>query len=151
MSVSHVEIDSEITSILLSLYDGKIHCHFLPDLRKVEADLDADQIIDFEPYMCPKGTVMIHLLAALTKSLEIMVYAFDKENFTYKYISFFKISAMPIFDGGITVYKNVFLIQYENSAEYIRIHNMGGAEAETRFKLWDFTEEEDSLMLMNDY
>ena len=32
---------------------------------------------------------------------------------------------LPIFDGGIAVYKDVFVIQYKESAEFIKIHDMG--------------------------
>jgi hypothetical protein len=32
---------------------------------------------------------------------------------------------LPIFDGGIAVHKDVFVIQYKDSAEYIKIHDMG--------------------------
>lgn len=35
---------------------------------------------------------------------------------------------LPIFDGGLTVYKDVFIVQYKESAEYIRIHNMNKPE-----------------------
>lgn len=31
---------------------------------------------------------------------------------------------LPIFDGGLAVYRDVFIVQYKDSAEYIRIHNM---------------------------
>jgi|TARA_B110000285_G_C14508378_1_gene331175 hypothetical protein len=33
-------------------------------------------------------------------------------------------AAFPIFDGGISVYQDIFLIQYKKSAEYIKINNM---------------------------
>jgi hypothetical protein len=37
-------------SLLLSLSNGMISCHVIPDLEKLEV-LDADQILDFEPYI----------------------------------------------------------------------------------------------------
>lgn len=37
----------------------------------------------------------------------------------------------PIFDGGISVYKDVFIILYKNSAEYIKIENKGNDNFET--------------------
>ena len=45
---------------------------------------------------------------------------------------------LPIFDGGITVYKDVFIVQYEESAEYIRLQNKGNRSLEivTRKTLW---------------
>jgi hypothetical protein len=32
---------------------------------------------------------------------------------------------IPIFDGGIVVHNDVFIIQYKNKAEYVRIQNKG--------------------------
>jgi hypothetical protein len=47
---------------------------------------------------------------------------------------------LPIFDGGIAVYKDVFVVQYPQSAEYIKIHNKGHPNLETitRIELWNY-------------
>ena len=38
---------------------------------------------------------------------------------------------MPLFDGGICVYRDTFLISYKDSAEYIKIHDLGAKEIES--------------------
>ena len=47
---------------------------------------------------------------------------------------------IPIFDGGIVVHDDVFIIQYKEKAEYVRIKNKGIINQEEiiiNFKLWD--------------
>lgn len=110
LRVIHIERQGRVYQLLLSLSGTMINCHFLPNLEKCEADLEADKIIDFEPYQCPKGQSQVHLLAALFKFHIIKVYMFDIVNFSYRFVSYFKVNPYPIFDGGIAVYKNVFLI-----------------------------------------
>ena len=48
---------------------------------------------------------------------------------------------MPIFDGGINVWNDVFIIMYKDAAEYIKIHNKGSPspyfESVTQFPLWN--------------
>lgn len=46
---------------------------------------------------------------------------------------------LPIFDGGIAVHKDVFVIQYKDSAELIKIHDMGLSNSETLtcIQLWN--------------
>jgi hypothetical protein len=46
----------------------------------------------------------------------------------------------PIFDGGISVINDTFVIQYKNSAELIKISDKGCKDYEkvTRMHLWDW-------------
>lgn len=51
--------------------------------------------------------------------------------------------ALPVFDGGIAVFRDNFVIQYKNSAEFIKIENKGTVmETVVKKKLWDFAEPE---------
>ena len=38
--------------------------------------------------------------------------------------------AIPIFDGGISIYKDIFVVNYGDSAEYIKISNMKSKKTE---------------------
>ena len=69
LSVIHVDIagQSKVASYLLSLAGGKVSCHRLPNLEQFENALCEDQVLDFEPYKCPKGKSYVHYLAVLTK------------------------------------------------------------------------------------
>jgi len=46
----------------------------------------------------------------------------------------------PIFDGGIAVFQDTFVIQYKDSAEFIKISNKGNRDLETvtRLQLWNY-------------
>jgi hypothetical protein len=46
----------------------------------------------------------------------------------------------PVFDGGISVYRDTFVISYPNSVEFIKIENKGNPNLEklVRKQLWNF-------------
>lgn len=54
--------------------------------------------------------------------------------------------SLPVFDGGIAVYRDNFVIQYKDSAEFVKIENKGTVmETVTKTKLWDLAEPELNL------
>lgn len=49
---------------------------------------------------------------------------------------------LPIFDGGLAVYKDTFVVQYRDSAEFIKIEYKGTPfESVTKMRLWDFSQQ----------
>ena len=52
-----------------------------------------------------------------------------------------KAKEYPIFDGGISIINDTFVIQYKNSAELIKITDKGCKDYEkvTRMHLWDWS------------
>lgn len=137
--VSKIIAQSE--SLLLSLSGGSISCNSFPEFEKLDV-LDVDQILDFEIYKNRSQKYIQYFLAVLLKSRVLKIFVFDRVRKHYRYVT--KVSLqqgdnLPIFDGGIAVQKDIFVIQYQQSAEYIKIHNKGHPNDETitRLMLWN--------------
>ena len=75
-----------------------------------------DQILDFEIYKHRSSKYTQYFLVVLLKSRVLKIFQFDRMRKHYRYVT--KVSLqqgsdmLPIFDGGIAVYKDVFVIQY---------------------------------------
>lgn len=130
--------------------------------------LDAEQIIDFEAYQVKPqasrdgrggGRLKQHFLAVLLIN-NLKIFRYVRQEGYYKYETKVHLDFVhqtrtgsgqpaisnywPIFNGGIAVYNEVFVIQYKDKAEYLRIKYSERKSKETsepaaRVTLWDDT------------
>jgi hypothetical protein len=90
------------------------------------------------------------MLCTLFLNGVLKIFQFNKSTLIYKYITKVSLSGpdrksiqhaghLPIFNGGICAYKDTFLIQYQESAELIKIENRGTVnETVQKIELWNF-------------
>lgn len=164
---------AQVECLVVSLSGGTVNFHTWPDLDKREYLAEVAHVLDFEYYKKTKSArgskSNQYFIAALFKSsgsqqnvvtatLKIFEFVTSGNRRGFEYVTKIPLQGpqmnpgqshsptFPIFDGGISVYQDIFLIQYRDSAEYIKINNMQqksrqnstqGAESVTRLQLWN--------------
>ena len=136
--------------MVVSLSGGTVNFHTWPDLSPKPYLAEVAQVLDFEYYKKTRSArgskSNQYFIAGLFKSgsaqtvtatLKIFEFvAAGGAGRQFEYVTKIPLQrpqvnpgldsslAFPIFDGGISVYQDIFLIQYRDSAEYIKINNM---------------------------
>jgi len=134
---------------VVSLSGGTVNFHTWPELNKREYLPDVTEVLDFEYYKKTRSTrgskSNQYFIAALLKTpgqnvtATLKIFEFVATGDTkrqFEHVTKIPLTppqrnprddtslVFPIFDGGIKVYQDIFLIQYRDRAEYIKINNM---------------------------
>ena len=130
MDIKNSKSLDDSVNLLLSLSEGLLTNHRFPKIQMVDELILENNITDFQPYQISNSS----FLATLHKSpKELKIFRLNSR-LEYRYLTKVKLEHIPM---AFTVYRDIFLISYNQYAEYIRIENKGkDIETDTRFSLW---------------
>lgn len=163
LQIMHMESSQagvyQVESLILSLSGKMLNFHTFPAFEEQDylEQKYSKNVLDFEYYSKSEKVtqngktkyVNSYFLVCLTGLLQI--FKFNKKRHRFDYLTKVQPQGpsslkqlqnntdLPIFDGGICAQNDVLLLSYKDSAEYIRIDNIGKpSETQTKLQLWNW-------------